>query len=156
MQLSRADDPGPHAEAVQGRIAAIARAHSSLLATSGWSGADLRSLLLEGSSLASPTGIGSSLSVPRSSVRAEAAQAVSMVLHELATNAAKYGALSRSDGRLASPGRRLPAALRLGWRRDRGPAVLGEPRRTGFRTQCATPVINCQLGGTIGWRADGA
>src|SRR5688500_6542930 len=87
--------------AFQGRIDAMARAHS-LLTQSRWEGAALRDLALEelrphgGEDPARATIAGSRLVLTP-----KAALAMSLVLHELTTNAVKYGALSVTGGRVA-------------------------------------------------------
>ena len=69
-------------------------------------------------------------------LRAEAVQNVALALHELATNASKYGALSAPEGRVAiewafNPGEEGERSLRLTWRERGGPAVKA-PERKGF------------------------
>jgi two-component sensor histidine kinase len=67
----------------------------------------------------------------------EAAQGLGLGLHELATNAAKYGALSTPLGRVSIVWRRLPAAqghgIELTWDERGGPGVSA-PERRGFGT----------------------
>ena len=83
---------------LNGRIHALARAHS-LLSSNRWGGVQLETLLRE--ELEPYLGGGHvNLEGPPVMIRAPAAQPLSLILHELATNAAKYGALSRDDGRL--------------------------------------------------------
>ncbi len=63
-----------------------------------------------------------------------AALSLALILHELATNAAKYGALSAEMGRVTVEWTADDAALRLSWRETGGPAVL-PPTRKGFGTR---------------------
>jgi two-component sensor histidine kinase len=85
------------------------------------------------------------------------AQTIAMTLHELATNAAKYGALSVPDGHIrvewsrASDGR-----LVLRWTETGGPLVK-PPTRRGFGTRVMDRMIRGQLKGEIrfDWRAEG-
>lgn len=58
-------------------------------------------------------------------------QSLSMIVHELGANAAKYGALAASDGRVAIDCSRTPAGLALHWRESGGPPVT-EPSGGGF------------------------
>ena len=149
VQLSRSEDPAEFSRAVEGRIQAMARAHS-LLATAGWSGADLHRLLLD-ELLAYTDEERISLSGPAISIRPEATQAVSMLLHELATNAVKHGALSSTAGRVEviwSPPE-IGGTLCLWWQEIGGPAIMGEPEQTGFGIVLLRQVIESQLGGTI-------
>jgi PAS domain S-box-containing protein len=82
----------------------------------------------------------------------KAAQAMATVLHELATNAAKYGALSTSGGRVSVRWHRLsnggsPFKLRLEWREEGGPAVASRCG-AGYGTSIIRDLIPYELGGT--------
>jgi PAS domain S-box-containing protein len=117
-----------------GRIHALAATHT-LLAEKSWANlligdvvaAELAPYVPAGDSRLSLAGLDIWVS-PR------AATALGLVLHELATNAAKYGALSKLDGRIAVSGHldRDEQALTLEWRESGGPAVPAEPSRKGF------------------------
>lgn len=79
----------------------------------------------------------------------QAATSVALLFHELATNAAKYGALSVPGGRV-----RLATCLAgdrfiLSWREEGGPAVTGPPSRSGFGSSLATLSVEGQLGGRL-------
>jgi two-component sensor histidine kinase len=162
MKLTRADDPRAFAETVEGRIAALAHAHT-LLAADRWAGADLHTLLeLELRPFGGGTAGGGGrlvLAGRAVALAPEAAQPLSLTLHELATNAAKYGALSASDGRLAVRRRLDPAngALRLRWVETGGPRLNGPPAAAGFGTRIIEQSLHRQLGGTIRrrWEPDG-
>jgi CheY-like chemotaxis protein len=80
-----------------------------------------------------------------------------MVLHELATNAAKYGALSRSNARLRVSWAAMPEALRLDWVEKAGPPVAGPPTQEGFGTTLMCNILEKQLHGRLemDWRAEG-
>jgi two-component sensor histidine kinase len=79
-----------------------------------------------------------------------AAQALSMALHELATNAIKYGALSNEKGRLTLSWTvdRTAEILRLEWAEMGGPPLAGPPTRAGFGTRVLKATLCDQLGGT--------
>ncbi len=101
LRLTRADNIKEYIAAVDGRISALSNAHR-LLANSRWEGADLRKLVEE--ELAAYR----SEDDPRISIDGRAvllapaiAQTIALALHELVTNAAKYGALSTDAGRVA-------------------------------------------------------
>jgi len=68
-------------------------------------------------------------------LKPEAAQGLGLALHELATNASKYGALSAAKGQVSIRWTRMPAAdghgLELVWQEARGPAVTS-PTQRGF------------------------
>lgn len=82
---------------------------------------------------------------------------VALLFHELATNAAKYGALSAADGRVSIDTHRSGNALMIDWRELGGPAIAGAPDTAGFGTRLATLSIEQQLAGTIirDWRREG-
>lgn len=117
------------ARAVEGRIAAAARTHA-VLTRESWRGADLRDVALE--ELA-PHAEAGNVRVEGEPVRLTPAAAVSfgMAFHELTTNAAKYGALSRSGGCVEVSWRRAAGRLRVIWTERGGPPVSPPPRR-GF------------------------
>ena len=86
-----------------------------------------------------------------------AAQAIAVALHELATNAAKYGSLSVSEGRVhVQCSRRGRSQAVLRWTEKNGPAVE-HPTRSGFGSRIMENMIRGQLNGEISvdWRADG-
>lgn len=87
----------------------------------------------------------------------QAATSVALLFHELATNAAKYGALSRDGGMIDLSTRQDGDRFILTWTEQGGPAIKGEPVHTGFGSSLATLSVEGQLGGrlTREWRADG-
>ena len=98
IRLTRADTIEDFVAAVQGRVEALARSHE-LLAESKWRGADLRALVtqeLRPYAAENPDRV--RVTGPDLGVATEAVQCLGMVVHELATNAAKYGALSAKEG----------------------------------------------------------
>lgn len=150
-----------YAQAVAGRVAAMARAHG-LLSMERWTGANLGALARE--ELA-PYASGEPgrvrLDGPALRLSPDVAQSLSMLLHELATNAAKYGALSQAGGRVElvwrQDGTADDAGLRLDWRESGGPPVT-EPvsGRRGFGSRLIEMTMS-QLGGTadFAWHAEG-
>lgn len=157
LRLTPRDQPGAFT-AAETRVAGLARAHS-LLAEGGWLGADLR--VVAGRELApfirAPAGQGSpavTFDGPSVALAPSAVQPMAMVLHELATNAAKHGALSAPGGRVEvqwSAGRREgeDGLLRLRWAEAGGPPVTGPPRRRGFGTRVIEATARGQLGGSV-------
>jgi two-component sensor histidine kinase len=80
-----------------------------------------------------------------------------LVIHELATNAAKYGALSTSEGHVTIDISKIGGQLELVWVEKGGPVIDGPPTRHGFGTSLAELSISRQLGGEImkEWPSDG-
>jgi two-component sensor histidine kinase len=113
--LSSAATIDEYVELVEGRIGALARAHV-LLSASRWTGADLHGIV--GEELA-PYCIQDAEKItaggPRVRLQPAVAQALALALHELSTNAAKYGALSVKSGTVAVSWKRTPRKLELQW-----------------------------------------
>lgn len=76
---------------------------------------------------------------------------IALLVHELATNAMKYGALGAADGTVALSTRALGESLDLRWEEHGGPAVPGPPDHTGFGSKLAELSVVQQLGGTLEW-----
>lgn len=115
------------------RLQALSRSHD-LLVQESWHGASLEDLVRSqlGPYFDRDTPQ-VSLAGPDIHLRPEAAQNLGLALHELATNAAKHGALSRTRGRVDIEWRLLPSGegLEITWTESKGP-VVAEPRRRGF------------------------
>lgn len=94
---------------------------------------------------------------PEVVVGGSAVTSFALLLHEIATNAAKYGALSTPSGRVAANWRIEGEELHLTWREASGPAVAGEPEGTGFGSTLAEAIVRGQFGGSISreWRPEG-
>jgi PAS domain S-box-containing protein len=156
VQLTHSDDSAKLKEGIIGRIQSLARAHS-LLAEARWDGAELGVLVAEelepyhGSGNARVTVDG-----PPTLLRPAAAQSLAMVLHELATNAAKYGALSTPVGRLEVTWTRTSDMLELSWRETQGEAVHA-PTSSGFGSRIIRASVERQLHGTLqqDWHPEG-
>jgi PAS domain S-box-containing protein len=153
LRLTPRADAALFAASIEGRVAAMARAHS-LLATEGWRGADLRTLAL-GELAAHPGRI--SLAGPPLRLRAEAVQPVAMLLHELATNAAKYGALKLAQGSITLTWDGKDGDLRLFWEERGGPPIEQPPARLGFGSRLMELLAGQQLGGSLAfnWASEG-
>jgi len=135
-------------EAVDGRVRALAQAHE-LLAQSRWPGADVVKLV--GEELA-PYAIGSTRVTacgPSILLPPDRAQTIALILHELATNAAKYGGLSSSSGGVEVNWRLENSELVLDWIEAGGPRV-SQPTRQGVGTR----IIRASAGSIKGMRTD--
>jgi len=82
-------------------------------------------------------------------VDGNATTSLALILHEFTTNAAKYGALSVSGGRVHIDCRVEESVFELTWREREGPSVEGPPSKQGFGSLLARTSIQGQLGGTI-------
>ena len=153
----------PFATTLQARIAALGRAHEfarphSELSRPALGGSTLLGLL--GELFAPyPAFEDGKITVAGDDVALDdrGATPIALMFHELATNAAKYGALSNAEGRVAVEARRVGPQMRLDWRETGGPTVTGPPEHLGFGTRLATMSVENQLGGRIArdWRAEG-
>jgi PAS domain S-box-containing protein len=163
LRLTPRDDAEAFARAVEGRVSALSRAHT-LLAEGRWDGAELGVLaageLAPFLGAAAEGGPRAELCGPRLSLSPGAAQALSMALHELATNAVKHGALSVPGGRVSlswSADGDAAGLMRLCWRETGGPPVAAPPTRRGFGSRVLEATLRVQLGGVVtrGWEASG-
>jgi PAS domain S-box-containing protein len=82
-------------------------------------------------------------------IGAKSATSLALIMHEQATNAVKYGALSNETGRVVLTGLREGDIYRLTWQETGGPPVTGTPQRQGFGTLLAARSVAGQLGGEI-------
>lgn len=147
VRLSRADDAEDFRTAVEGRVAALARSHA-LLAQKRWEGADLRQLLAdELAPYITKDPSRATLTGPSHLLLPETAQTMALVLHELATNAAKHGALAQAGGMLGVTWEILSdGGLSLEWRETLQVAAP-KPKRVGFGTSLFAQSIERHLGG---------
>lgn len=132
------------------RVKSMSQAHS-LISEGRWSGVSFYDLLHQELAPYEPTGSENvGLSGPPLSLKPEAAQALSMAIHEMATNAAKYGALSVPDGRIDVSWRFVgeEGAVQVDWAERGGPAVA-KPERKGFGSTVIEKITGQQLGNGI-------
>ncbi len=152
LRLTPKLDTESYAKAVEGRVSALARAQT-LLAQDRWRGASLRALLeAELGRLTAADGTPRvTLEGPPVLLPPEAAQPLALAMHELATNAAKHGALSTPDGRVDVAWRPLGTGDRLilRWVETGGPEIDQAPARRGFGSRVVEGVVRGQLGGTL-------
>lgn len=152
VMSARGADPKNFAANLSHRIAGLA-ASQDLLITSEWKGVDTAGLiraqlnpfrdLLDARIL---------LSGPRLRLGAAAAQAIGMALHELATNAAKYGALSNEDGRVRIDWSAKTAEdgtfFHMQWLESGGPRVE-PPTRKGFGQKVMIEMVERAVRGEV-------
>jgi two-component sensor histidine kinase len=154
VRLTTANSLEEYREVLSGRVEALARAQTSLAARR-WEGASLRDVIdAELAALAEPGRY--ALAGPHLMLPAHHVQSVSMMIHELATNAAKYGSLSAPDGRLAvtwSAG--AEGRVRLLWSEESSILVTA-PVRVGFGSRLIGDLAR-QFGGAarFDWRPRG-
>lgn len=131
VRLTRAPTVEKYVQAIEGRIDALARSHL-LLSVSHWKGADLREIV-EKELAPFMTGEGSRLVIegPSTLLQPAVTQSLTLIVHELATNAAKYGSLSTAAGRLKVKFELNPGALVIDWIEHGGPGIAA-PKITGF------------------------
>jgi PAS domain S-box-containing protein len=141
--------PDEFLEVLNGRISSLANAHA-LLSRSHWEGVPIGELvrnelapcMIDGSNL---------IEGPDIVLAAEATQPLSMVLHELATNATKYGALSSRRGRVSVSWERQSSShdpLTLEWLETGGPTIVA-PGPSGYGSSVIRDLIPYELGGSV-------
>jgi two-component sensor histidine kinase len=156
VHLTHADTVEEFRAAIRGRIQSLANVHT-LFIQSRWSGAKLCDLVNQ--ELA-PYREGDDARVdvegPDLVLEPNVAQIMGVIFHELATNAAKYGALSVNEGRIVVSWTRAKSGrLVLHWTETGGPAVM-PPARAGFGTRAMARMIE-QADGELhlDWRPAG-
>jgi two-component sensor histidine kinase len=146
-QTFKGVDAGARADFEQ-RLLTLSNVHS-LLTDESWDGAELHAViraslrphLVDGRDRVTFDG-------PDFRLRSKSALALSMALHELATNALKYGALSVERGRVALHWTTDEGRFRLRWREDGGPAVV-PPSRTGFGSRMIERGLRAEFEGEV-------
>jgi two-component sensor histidine kinase len=151
------------ADALRGRLGALSRAHElarpTLAADHHLNQATTLGALI--GAILAPYVAGASerlqMEGPAVPVGSSAVTNLSLVLHELATNAAKYGALASDRGRLRIAWCVEGAEVHLDWTETGGPPVAGPPPAEGFGGQLARRTVSGQLGGALtqDWRPEG-
>jgi PAS domain S-box-containing protein len=154
VRLTQAKDLAEYQTAIAGRIDALARAHTRL-AREHWEGALLSDVVQdEVRAQARPEAF--TIEGPNLLLSASAVQPVGLMLHELATNTARYGALSTAAGTVSLSWSPTPdGELEIVWRESGGPSIVS-PDRTGFGSSLMRQLAR-QLGGDVSldWREDG-
>lgn len=132
--------------ALDERLLALSRAHD-VLTRESWEGAELREIVaLAVSPYVSPEGARIATGGPSVRLAPRTALAIAMALQELATNAAKYGALSTPHGRLSIQWTLNKERITLTWQESDGPLVA-PPLRRGFGSRLIERSLSTELGG---------
>jgi CHASE1-domain containing sensor protein/two-component sensor histidine kinase len=131
-------------ETFEARLIALSHAHD-LLTRENWRGAELSEIVREETL---PYAERVAAEGPQVRLPPGTALALAMALHELATNAAKYGALSTPEGRVSIVWKLPSGRLDLTWRESGGPPVTA-PAARGFGTRMITQGLSRQLRGTV-------
>ena len=160
LSARSATTPKEYASNIRGRLNALAAAHDLILPS--FSG--------DGINLAEPTGLelllrrilspyvdlpsensGARLFLdgPGITLGARTVTTFALILHELATNAAKYGVLSVEEGNLHVRWQRVDDVLILRWEESGGPGLKGPPESEGFGTVISNHCVRGQFGGTV-------
>jgi len=156
VRLARRDNIAEFIEGVEGRIKALAQTHE-LLSHTRWAGADvLRLVLDELAPYQNDRGTQVTAIGPSVIISPENAQALAIALHELATNAAKYGSLSCPGGRVDVSWHLSDDLLSIMWVETGGPLVR-PPQTRGFGTRIITASLADPRRGSVAfdWKAEG-
>ena len=153
VTLTNAPDLAVYREILLGRVSALARAQGSLAAQQ-WGGAAVEEVLSKELSAIAPVEA-YRLEGPPHTLKPDQVQPLGMIIHELATNAAKYGALTRKSGLVLLTWRAGPDGLEFEWRESGGPSVQ-PPQGRGFGSRLITSLAQ-QLGTEVRmtWAVEG-
>jgi two-component sensor histidine kinase len=152
-QTMRGDDIGAARNAFTARLITLSRAHDILMQAS-WTSAPIRDVV-EGALAPHRTGQGRfNVSGPELLLQPKPALAIALAIHELATNAAKYGALSNMDGKVdiswATQAEGHEPGFRFDWIESGGPRVSApEPSKMGFGTRLIERMLKNDFGGEV-------
>jgi PAS domain S-box-containing protein len=167
LSANSAHSPKELAQAVRERLTALARAHELTLPDLGPDGTArdrtiplpelVRTIVLPYLSRAPGVAERIVIAGPDVLVGRGAATNLALLIHEFATNAAKYGALSTSGGRVDVSWEVEGGRVVLTWREQGGPPVQGAPATEGFGSLLTRTAVTSGLGGHItrDWRPDG-
>jgi PAS domain S-box-containing protein len=163
-----AKTPEDMADTVKQRLAALARAHELMLPGFAPSeeAASNRSTHLDAlvRTMLSPYSEGEgdgpgriTVTGPEVLIDGNTVTSFALLLHEFATNATKYGALSAEQGRVTVEWSVEAGRLNLTWREEGGPPVKGPPRYEGFGSVLAANTVMNQFAGELSreWRREG-
>ena len=155
VHLSQSETSDGLKHAIEGRIQALANVHS-LFVQSRWIGAELSTVAKqELTPYIQKNEARVRIEGPQVLLEPNTAQAIAVTLHELATNAAKYGALSATEGQIEVKWSHTDGGLMLLWTETGGPPVK-TPTRQGFGGKVIRGMIEQLKGRTrFDWRPEG-
>ena len=156
LRLTRAATIEAFVETVEGRISALGRIHAQV-ANNRWQGTDLKLMVSDGLAPFHPGGDRVRWGGPTVFLAPGAAQTIGILIHELATNASKHGALAGDAGEVEIRWTMDQSGdLALSWR-ERGLAGVTPPQRRSFGTVIIERSVPEQLGGdaVLSWHPDG-
>src|SRR5215467_821859 len=143
-----AREPEDFIERFTDRIQALA-ANPDLLVRNEWQGVDIEDLVrAQLAHLADLVRSRIEVFGPKLRLNAAAAQAIVLTLHELATNAGKYGALSIDTGRVDVGWRLDGDIFAMSWTENKGPPV-SQPKRRGFGSTVVDPMVRQTVNGEV-------
>ena len=147
--LRRSREPKEAVRHINQRLAALGHAHTALTRTR-WGNASIMEVIEGAISVHATEAHRVHLKGPKMDLGAKAVLAITMALHELCTNAAKYGALSSDGGTVAVDwsvsGGAADARFRLSWT-ERGGPVVSPPQHAGFGTRLIADSVGADLKG---------
>jgi PAS domain S-box-containing protein len=143
-----AKNPRDFVERFSQRIQALS-ANQDLLIRNDWKGADVEDLVrAQLAHFASIIGTRITVHGPKLHLKPESAQAIGLALHELATNAGKYGALSTNEGRVDVRWLAAAKMFTISWTENDGPPVIA-PTRRGFGSTVIDTMAKYSLAGEV-------
>jgi PAS domain S-box-containing protein len=160
LSARNASSPAEMASAIQGRLGALTRAHEltrpGLIEASPSEAQDttLHALIRAILSPYSDPSDGRRLSVvkirgPDTAVQGDAITGLALILYELATNAAKYGALSAPGGHVSIECSQENDTFGITWKEHGGPPLAGAPETEGFGGTLTKRLVEAQFGGSL-------
>lgn len=154
MTARNVASPSEMAEVLVGRLTALSHAHSMVMQESGpaeHSHIGMEELIRK---ILAPHGGDDddqrfACDGPVVALGSKAATSIALVIHELATNAAKYGALSSSEGAIDIVWECRDETIHLSWKETGGPRISGTPEPSGFGSRLARISVEGQLRGSL-------
>lgn len=165
ISAKSADSPEALAHSLSGRVHALASAHSLVRRKVSEIGSAPRSVdlealihaIVEAHEIGDEGGSAFSVEGHKLNCGDHATNGIALIIHELATNASKYGALKEKDGRVAISWREEDGMLVLKWQERGGPPISEAPTAIGFGSTLVQRTVTGQFRGSLerDWRSEG-